>query len=161
MSEWNSFSIPVNYVSIHYMCLSCLLTSLLNHFFLLLMWHCFALFSEHYCLSSHFFFVFKEHSRSVLLLLGVFFFCHWQLCLFLCCCTGLRMKLVKTTFMTSTFLLIFMRSSKKWMKILLRIEFGFHFVSLITVDGSAWLNCCYHELKNNTSHWFGFVHQYL
>jgi len=47
------------------------------------------------------------------------------------------MKLVKTTFVTLTFLLIFMRSSKKWMMILLRIELDCYFVSLVTIDGNV------------------------
>jgi hypothetical protein len=68
--------------------------------------------------------------------------------------------LVKTTFATLTFLLSFMRSLKKWTKILLRIEFGFYFECLITADGSAWVIYCYHELKNNTNHWCGFVHKF-
>lgn len=59
------------------------------------------------------------------LLLGVFLPLYWQLFLFLYCCIELRMKLVKTTFVTLMFLLICIRSFRKWMKILLRTEFCF------------------------------------
>jgi hypothetical protein len=53
--------------------------------------------------------------------------------------------LVKTTFVTLMFLLIYMRSSRKWMKISLRTEFCFYL--------SYWIKKGHWEFFSSLSNW--------